>query len=172
MNQNTIKRASDLINSKAEYKTGDMNGYAALSLIDENGYPSATTFCITRADGIHWLTFNTAVNGRAYATRIRNNNKACVCINSSTYTINLVGTVEACTDPETRQENWLPMFNDGVHWSGPDDPDLLIIRFTTERYTITFADDPGNYAAGTLKPAKQQAPPLVAPMLQFDKQCE
>ncbi|MCL2427426.1 MAG: hypothetical protein FWD05_13955 [Oscillospiraceae bacterium] len=62
MNQNTIKRANELINSMSEYKLGDMNGYAALSLIDESGYPSATTFCITRADGINWLTFNTAVD--------------------------------------------------------------------------------------------------------------
>ncbi|MCL2569177.1 MAG: pyridoxamine 5'-phosphate oxidase family protein [Oscillospiraceae bacterium] len=148
MNQEVITRASELVNSKAEYREGDMNGYAALSLIDENGFPSATTFCITRADGIKWLTFNTAVD-RPYAERISKNKKACVCINSGTYTINLVGTAEACTDPETRKENWLPFFNDGVHWSGPDDPNLLIIRFTTERYTITFADD-GSYVAGNL----------------------
>ncbi|MCL2367614.1 MAG: pyridoxamine 5'-phosphate oxidase family protein [Oscillospiraceae bacterium] len=148
MNQEIVKRAEDLINSMAEYKLGGMQGYAALSLIDENGYPSATTFCITRADGIKWLTFNTAID-RPYAQRIRNNNKACVCINSSAYTINLVGTVEALTDPQSRNENWLPMFNDGTHWSGVDDPTLLILRFTTERYTITFADD-GAYAAGNL----------------------
>jgi len=149
MSQVTVKRASELINSMSEYKLGGMEGYAALSLIDENGYPSATTFCINKADGINWLTFNTAVD-RPYAKRISKNNKACVCINSGAYTINLVGTAEALTDPETRKENWLPFFQEGVHWSGPDDPNLLIIRFTTERYTITFADDPGNYAAGSL----------------------
>jgi len=149
MNQEIITRASELINSKAEYRTGDMEGYAALSLIDENGYPSATTFCITRADGINWLTFNTATD-REYAKRISKNNKACVCINSSAYTINLVGTAEARTDLETKKENWLPIMDNMPHWSGPEDPDLLIIRFTTQRYTITFADDPGNYAAGNL----------------------
>jgi len=149
MNQNTINRASELINSMAEYKLGGMEGYAALSLIDDKGYPSATTFCITRADGINWLTFNTATD-RPYAERISKNNKACVCINSSAYTINLVGTVEALTDMESKKENWLHFFNDGVHWTGVDDPTLLILRFTTERYTITFADDPGNYAAGNL----------------------
>ena len=148
MSQEIVTRASELINSKAEYKTGDMEGYAALSLLDENGYPSATTFCITRADGIRWLTFNTATD-RPYAERIRQNNKACVCINSSAYTINLVGTAEACTDLETKKENWLPIMDGGPHWSGPDDPTLLILRFTTERYTITFADD-GSYAAGNL----------------------
>ena len=149
MNQNVIKRASELINLMAEYKLGGMEGYAALSLIDDKGYPSATTFCITKADGINWLTFNTAVD-RPYAGRISKNNKACVCINSSEYTINLVGTVEALTDLETKKENWFPFFDDGPHWSGMDDPNLLIIRFTTERYTIQFTDDPSNYAAGNL----------------------
>jgi len=42
------------------------------------------------------------------------------------------------------------MFNDGVHWSGVEDPNLLIIRFKTERFTIQFADDPMNYTAGNL----------------------
>ena len=149
MNQEIITKAGEIINSKAGYIGDGMEGYVALSLIDDNGYPSATTFCITRADGINWLTFNTTVD-RPYAKRIRKNNKACVCINSSAYTINLVGTAEACTDIETKKENWLPLFDGGPHWSGPDDPELLIIRFKTERYTIQFADDPGNYAAGTL----------------------
>jgi general stress protein 26 len=144
MNQEIITRAGELINLKAGYKDTDgMSGYAALSLIDDNGYPSATTFAITRSDGINWLTFNTAVN-REYAKRISKNNKACVCINSSEYTINLVGTAVALTDLETKKENWLPIMNDMPHWSGPEDPQLLIIRFTTERYTIFFADD-GSY---------------------------
>jgi len=72
-----------------------------------------------------------------------------ITANSSTYTINLVGTAEALTDIETKKENWLPMFEDGVNWSGIDDPTLLIIRFKTERYTITFADD-GSYTVGNL----------------------
>ena len=148
MNQEIIKRASELINSMSEYKLGGMEGYAALSLIDESGYPSATTFCITKADGIKWLTFNTALD-RPYAERIAKNNKACVCINSGTYTINLVGTVEACTDMDTKKENWFAFFDDTDHWTGVDDPNLLILRFTTQRYTITFADD-GSYAAGNL----------------------
>jgi len=148
MSQEVIKRASELINSITEYKLGGMEGYAALSLIDDNGYPSATTFCITKADGINWLTFNTALD-RPYAERINKNNKACVCINSSSYTINLVGTVEACTDMETKKENWFTFFDDTDHWTGIDDPNLLILRFTTQRYTITFADD-GSYAAGNL----------------------
>ena len=149
MSNEVVTRAGELINLKAGYKDSKgMSGYAALSLIDSNGYPSATTFAITKADGINWLTFNTALD-RPYAERIRKNNKACVCINSSEYTINLVGTAEALTDLETKRENWLPIMNDMPHWSGADDPQLLIIRFTTERYTIFFAED-GSYVAGNL----------------------
>jgi len=148
MNEKIIARANELVNSMAEYRLGGMEGYAALSLIDDNGCPSATTFCITKADGIKWLTFNTATD-RPYAGRIAKNNKACVCINSSAYTINLVGIAEALTDPHTKKENWLPLMDDMPHWSGSDDPALLIIRFTTQRYTITFADD-GSYVAGSL----------------------
>jgi len=147
INQEVITRASELINSKQSVVGGGMEGYAALSLIDESGYPSATTFVIVKADGINWMTFATGVEGRPYATRISKNNKACVCINSSNYTINLVGTVEALTDIDTKKANWIPEWVN--HWSGPDDPNMLVLRFTTERYTITFADD-GTYAAGNL----------------------
>ena len=149
MNKKVIERAEELINSLAEYKAGPMAGYAALSLIDENGYPSATTFNITRANGIRWLTFNTSVD-RPYATRIDKNSKACVCINSPDYTINLVGTAEALTDLESKKENWLPLMDQMPHWCGVEDPQLLIIRFTTERYTIQFTDDPMNYAVGDI----------------------
>ena len=149
MTQETLQRTNELVNSMAEYRLGGMEGYAALSLIDENGYPSATTFCITKADGINWLTFNTALD-RPYADRIAKNNKACVCINSSAYTINLVGTVEACTDMETKKENWFSFFDETDHWTGIDDPNLLILRFTTKRYTIQFTDNPAHYAAGEL----------------------
>ena len=61
-----------------------------------------------------------------------------------------MGYAEALTDPESKKENWLPIMENMPHWSGPEDPTLLIIRFTTERYTIQFTDDPGNYAAGNL----------------------
>ena len=148
MSQDAIKRASELINSKTADKTDiGFGGYAALSTIDENGYPSASTFSISRADGINWITFATGKEGRPYAERISKNNKACACINSETYTINLVGTVEALTDIETKKANWNPAWT--AHWSGPDDPQMLVLRFRTERYTIFFVDD-GGYAAGEM----------------------
>ena len=137
MSQEIVTRASELINSKTGYV---WEGYASLSLIDENGYPSAATFAIVRADGINWITFATRTS-RAYAKRISKNNKACVCINSSEYNINLVGTVEALTDIETKKDMWIPNTAMEQLWSGLDDPDLLILRFRTERYSLWFKED-------------------------------
>ena len=140
-----IAKANEIINSRTGYVGGGMEGHAALSLIDEDGYPSATTFALVKADGINWITFATSTEGRPYAARISKNNKACVCINSSKYTINLVGTVEALTDMETKKANWLPNTGMESHWSGYEDPTMLVLRFTTKRYSIFFDD--GSYVS-------------------------
>jgi general stress protein 26 len=137
-NQEIIAKAEEIINSKTGYIGGGMEGYATLSLIDENGYPTASTLTIAKADGIKWLTFCTSLS-RNSVKRIKNCNRASVCLNSSEYNINLVGTIEVLTDPDTKKDNWFPIMNDGSHWSGPDDPEFCVLRFTTERYTL-FVD--------------------------------
>ena len=145
-----------------------MEGYATLSLIDENGYPTASTLTIAKADGIKWLTFCTSLD-RNSVKRVKNCNLASVCVNSSEYNINLVGTIEVLTDPDTKKDMWLPIMDDNSHWSGPDDPEFCVLRFTTERYTL-FVDY--EEISGTLKDIKVKAAPLIEPMFTFDRQCE
>jgi len=43
MNQEIITKAAEIIASKTGYIGGGMEGYAALALIDENGYPTVST---------------------------------------------------------------------------------------------------------------------------------
>ena len=136
MEQEIIARAGEIINSKTGYIDNGMGGYAALALIDEEGYPTASTLTIAKADGIKWLTFCTSL-GRNAVKRIQKDNRASVCINSSEYNITLVGKMEILTDAETKQENWFPPMSG--HWSGPEDPDYCVLRFTTERYNL-FVD--------------------------------
>jgi general stress protein 26 len=57
-----------------------------------------------------------------------------VCINFSEYNITLVGTVEILTDPETKKDMWFPVMEG--QWSGPDDPEYCVLRFTTKRYSL------------------------------------
>jgi general stress protein 26 len=133
MNQDIIKKAGEIINSKTGYIGGGMEGYAVLALIDENGYPTASTLTIAKADGIKWLTFNTSLD-RDSVKRINKCNRSSVCINSSEYNITLVGKIEVLTDPDTKNDMWFPVMEG--QWNSPDNPDYCVLRFTTERYSL------------------------------------
>jgi len=148
MNKEIIKRAGEIISSKSNYVGGGMEGYAVLSLIDENGYPSASALTIVKADGIDWITFATSPDSNK-ALRIAKCNKASVCIASSEYNITLVGTIEIVNDLETKKSMWLTPMNNGAHWSGYDDPNFCVLRLNTEKYNLFFADD-GSASTGTL----------------------
>jgi len=139
MNEQTIAKASEIIAAKTDYVGGGMEGYAVLSLIDENGYPSASALTIAKADGINWLTFATSPNSNK-AKRISKCKKASICIASPKYNITLVGTIEEVTNPECKKASWCDVMNDGSHWSGSDDPNFYVICFNTERYNIFIID--------------------------------
>jgi len=145
MDQDVISRAGEVIRSKAGYIGGGMEGYCTLALIDEEGYPSASTLTISKADGIKWITFLSGLSSNK-AERIGRCNRGSVCINSSKYNITLVGTLEVLTDPGIKKEMWQEPL--GHMYSGPDDPEYCVIRFNTERYNIFFSD--GAAAEGRL----------------------
>jgi len=168
MSDNVIVKSNEIINSKTGYIGGGMGGYAALSLIDENGYPTTSTLTIAKADGINWLTFCTSPT-RNSVIRIKNCNRASVCINSSEYNLTLVGTVEILTDINTKKDNWMPVMDDGAHWTGPEDPNFCVLRFTTERYSL-FIDDTG-FVEGAIKNTNKKTTASIDPMFQFDRQC-
>jgi general stress protein 26 len=123
--------------SKTGYIGDGMEGFCVLALIDEDGYPSASTLSISKADGIKWLTFLSGLASNK-AKRINKCNRGSVCINSSRYNITLVGTLEVLTDPDVKNEMWQKPL--GNIYSGPDDPKYCVIRFSTERYNIFFDD--------------------------------
>ena len=147
MSQEIIASAEKIINSKAGYKDEfGMEGYATLAVIDENGYPTASTYVIIKADGIKWLTVATGAT-RDIVKRISKNNQGSICINSNEYNITLVGTFEIVTDPSAKKEMWIPNSAMNNHWNGPEDPQFCVLRFTTERYNL-FVDY--KQAKGTL----------------------
>jgi len=136
MSQEAIARASEIINSKAGYKDKlGVEGYVTVAVIDENGYPTASTYVIFTANGINWLTFATGPD-RNIVKRIKKNNRGSVCINSTEYNITLVGKFEIIDDPEVKSEMWIPNSAMNNHWSGPEDPQFCVLRFTTERYNL------------------------------------
>lgn len=133
-----IARAGELIASKTGFIGDGMEGHCVLALIDEDGYPSASTVTISKADGIKWITFLDGA-GSSKEKRIAKCNRGSVCLSSSEYNVSLVGTLEVLCDPETKKEMWQEPMR--AYFSGPEDPDYWVLRFNTERYSLYFADN-------------------------------
>jgi len=130
MNEEIIARAGEIVAKKTG---GGNDGYCVLALIDQNGYPTASTISASKADGINWITFCAGL-GSDKTNRIEKCNRASVCFDAIDYNITLVGTIEILTDPDSKKEMWY----DGLvnHFSGPEDLGYCVLRFKTERYNL------------------------------------
>lgn len=125
-----LAQAGELVALRA---AGGSGNYCTLVGIGPEGYPAATTISISQAEGIRWLTFCTGA-GSPITQCLLANPKACVCLNGPDHHIALTGDVEVCNDLETRREMWY----DGLenHFSGPEDENFRVLRFTTRRYSL------------------------------------
>jgi len=138
MDQKIVERAGEIINSRTGFIGNGMEGYVTLALIDEDGYPTASTATISKADGIKWLTFLSELDTNK-PRRIAKCNKGSVCLSSSEYNITLVGTLEILTDLKTKKEMWQEPMRE--YYSGPEEPKYCVLRFNTECYNLYFAAD-------------------------------
>ena len=141
MNQETIKKTEEILASLA----GQDRGFCTIALIDENGFPTASTVSIIKASGINQLTFCVSLDDNK-ARRVKACNRAGVCVSSIDYNITLVGTAEILTDSKTKEEAWQPWFCE-VGWSGPDDANFCVLRFITQRYNLYIGEQ---QVAGTI----------------------
>lgn len=130
MNEEIITKAGEIIAGRTG---GGNEGYCVLALTDTDGYPTASTISASKADGINWVTFCTGL-GCNKTNRIEKCNRASVCFNAPDYNITLVGTVEILTDPAIKKEMWYSGLEN--HFSGADDPNYCVLRFSTERYNL------------------------------------
>jgi general stress protein 26 len=127
MGQKIVVKAAEIVSAER------LN--CVLALMDLDGYPTASTIMVSKNDGINWLTFCTMPEPNK-KKRIDKCNRASVCFFSAepAYNITLVGKIEVITDPEVKKEMWY----DGLehHFSGPEDTNYCILKFTTERYNL------------------------------------
>lgn len=130
MRDRIIARAGEIV---AQRMGGGNRGFCTLALMDEDGYPAMTTISVSKADGIKWLTFCTSLRANS-VLRARRSCKAGVCVNSEGYHIALSGTIEVITDEAVKQEMWYQDLKQ--NFSGPQDPDYCVLRFSTERYNL------------------------------------
>lgn len=133
MNEKIIERAGEII---AKRIVGSQN-FVTLALVDPDGYPHTTTISISKSEGIKWLTFCTGTGAKK--DTINRCGKASVCVNSSEYHIALTGTIEQITDLDVKKEMWYNGLKN--HFSGWDDPNYCVLKFTAERYNILLLSD-------------------------------
>lgn len=145
MNQEIIAKAGEIIAANTAHGAlPDMPPFCVLALIDSNGYPTASTITAAKSDGIRSLTFCTGLTSNK-PSRINNSNRASVCFANALYNITLVGTIEIVTAAPVKEEMWYDALKQ--HFSGADDPNYCVLKFTTERYNL-FID--WKEEAGTL----------------------
>jgi general stress protein 26 len=131
MDKKIIERATEILSAKRLD--------CVLALIDLDGHPTASTITVSKVDGIKWITFVTGM-GSNKVKRINQCKWASVCFSSSDpspsplYNITLVGDIEVITDLKVKKEMWY----DGCenHFSGPEDPNYCVLKFTTKRYDL------------------------------------
>lgn len=135
MQQEIIKKAGEIIGQNTVHNAPDgPEPYCVLALLDEEGFPTASTLTASRAEGINWIAFCTGLKSKK-AQRIANSNRASVCFNKDgAYNITLVGTIEVLTDPETKREMWYPGM--GNLFRDAEDPEYCVLRFHTQRYSL------------------------------------
>lgn len=101
-----------------------------IALIDENGFPRASTISCLKTDGIKHAWFSTGLSS-GKARCLKSNNKASLCFCDGNSNITLMGTVEINTEPEIKKEMWVDWFIN--HFPGGEtDPEYCILKFSTE----------------------------------------
>jgi general stress protein 26 len=134
MNQEFIKKAESLISERTGKNFApEKDPYCVLVLLDESGYPTGSTLTAADTKGIKELYFSTGLSSRKVG-RIHQSNRASVCFSGMDYNITLVGTIEICVDAQLKKDMWYDPLS--KHFSGPEDPEYCVLKFTTERYSF------------------------------------
>lgn len=134
MNNDVIKRAGEIIAKNCTNGQAYNNQNCVLSLIDLEGYPTASVITPSKSDGIKWITFCTGVIGDK-ADRLAKCKRASVCFGTGEYSISLVGEIEVIADPKVKEEMWYAGLEN--HFTkGASDPNYCVLKFTTKRYNL------------------------------------
>lgn len=129
---NQLNKAAEIISSKAANGNHN-NEYCIISQEDLDGLLTSSVISVSKAEGMKTLTFCTGLTSNK-TKRIQRDNRASICFSSDSYFITLIGRIEILTDKDSRHENWYVGLEN--HFSGPDDPNYCVLKFTAERYKL------------------------------------
>jgi len=125
MNKNLVEKANNFIKTRND---------ASFSVLDENGYPSASAIWLMGHDNIAEIYFSTPAGSNKYK-RLQKSNKASICTYAEFSTLTLVGEAEILTDQESKTKHWQEPFIH-IYPGGDTDPNYCVIKFTTKRVSL------------------------------------
>lgn len=139
MNPNIFAKANQIIKTC---------GIAAIAVIDEEGFPSASMVTAIKQENIFEAYFATGINANK-TKRLLRDKRASVCYHSSGTNITLVGEAEIVTDQETKSHCWIDGFIE--HFPlGETDPNYCIIKFTTKRVSLWIDNESAEFTIDEL----------------------
>jgi general stress protein 26 len=134
MNQELLDKASNIIALHTVHSgLSDKILVCALGMMELDGTPTVAAITAAQAEGMRWITFSTGLSSNK-VKRLARCSKASVCFLSETYNVSLMGSLEVLTDPASKRATWYDAL--GHHFSGPDDPEYCVLKFTTESYNL------------------------------------
>ena len=132
MSGEMIKKANELLKNCND---------GSFSVMDENGYPSASAIWLLGQEDIKEIYFSTHIGSNKYK-RVQNGGKASINCYSDFHNLTLVGDAVVMTDQETKTKYWQEMFAH-VYPKGDTDPTYCIIKFTTKRVSAHIDEEIG-----------------------------
>ncbi len=111
---------------------GDVNNLHVLATVDADGKPHMRWMGAFAEDpGKPWTFYLVCTKGSRKLQQLAANPHAELLFsNPDTWEVaSVAGVAEEADSPEARQLVWVPHLKD--YYSGPDDPNMTIIRFTT-----------------------------------------
>ena len=130
--EDAMTKANEIVKKRSaagEYK----EQYCVLAQEDLDGRITAAVITASKSEGIKQLTFCSGL-GSNWVKRVERDSRAAVCFDSDSYSITLRGMLEVLTDADTKKANWYSGLEN--HFSGVDDPNYCVMRFTTEKYKL------------------------------------
>lgn len=135
MHEEMIKKAGNIVARHSVHSgLSDKILVCALGMTELDGTPTVAAITAARAEGIKRVTFSTGLSANKVKRMKAGNTAASVCFLSETYNVSLMGELELLTDAAAKRETWYDAL--GRHFSGPDDPEFCVLRFTTKRYNL------------------------------------
>jgi len=110
---------------------------ASFSVLDENGYPSASAIWLMGHEGIAEIYFSTPAGSNKYK-RLQKSSKACICAYAEFDNLTLVGEAVILTDQESKNTHWQEPFIH-IYPLGKTDPNYCVIKFTTKRVSLNIS---------------------------------